>query len=144
MELCPFLYLHFYSDIAPEGDTSVQLKTHLVKYIKVTFYNVFLCATVNKPLSNKMFCSMIRPRRKQQQQFPTLWTVKQISYSYLNTITWTLYDRSVACIPATRKPNATSPYVLGDNWSKMHINKVLAGVAFLEGIDDYCISDMRI
>jgi hypothetical protein len=69
----------------------------------------------------------------------SLWTVKQISYSYLNTLTWTLYDRSVACIPATR-----SPYVLGDNGSKMHINKVPAGVAFLESIDDYSISDMRI
>jgi hypothetical protein len=35
MELCTFLYLHFYSDIAPEGYTgvqytSVQLNTHLV------------------------------------------------------------------------------------------------------------------
>ena len=35
-------------------------------------------------------------------------------------------------------------YVLGDKGSKMHISKVPAGVAFLGGIDDYCISDMRI
>ena len=33
MELCPFLYLHFYSNIVPEGDTSVQLNTHLVNKV---------------------------------------------------------------------------------------------------------------
>jgi hypothetical protein len=58
MELCPFLYLHFYSDIVPEDDTNDQLNTHLVFNYIVRFqsnlvhvYTIHISSLVNFKVS---------------------------------------------------------------------------------------------
>jgi hypothetical protein len=70
MEFCPFLYLSFYSDKIPEGNTSVQLNTNLV-YMSLWIVKPHLSCTSSINLVCNTYIFRYRPWKKHCWNYQT-------------------------------------------------------------------------